>query len=302
MVVGIFVAATLGVQPVCTRTNFQEALEELVQDDHELIARAVFDDYMEQIQALDNSSKNNDVTSPAELLALQHNTATIADSIFDDMLSSLSVLENTHAWTIGIANLRRKVLLEGRVSMNPWPATVWVDVPSLISVPDDAIIRIDNFIQTNIDKDRNERFEASVNALTGDLNTCRKLEKQAMQRWASYMDIIAPYIDERVEFLLYPELNKSEEVHRIKNWIYENINTTDIISKVDSQFAVWSAVNKKQKQSVIELVTNTREQLGFDPWSRGCGLPTAPAAYNKKNKLLQKTAEMQEFDNTTIES
>jgi len=276
------------VQPICTPRDFHNAFGNSIQGDNEFIAKAIFDDYAEQVQAINSGETENADTTPSQQLAIEY-----------ELLSSLSVINNDIEWRTSIANLRRSVLLEARKFTNPWPATVWVDVPSITTVPDSVLFQIDTFLLNNIDKDRTERFMASVLQLGGNVLKCKAYEKQSMQRWGEYLDIIAPYIDEEVAAALYPQLNTGEEVQRIANWIYKNSNDTKIHESVSKQLAIWNTIKKKQNETIIQLVINSRKQLGFDPWSRGCGQQTDTAAYKIKNELMQKSAEINEFDKAT---
>ncbi|HIB01443.1 MAG TPA: hypothetical protein EYN11_04995 [Phycisphaerales bacterium] len=287
------------VQPICTPRDFHNAFGNSIQGDNEFIAKAIFDDYAEQVQAINSGETENADTTPSQQLAIELQRATEADMLFDELLSSLSVINNDIEWRTSIANLRRSVLLEARKFTNPWPATVWVDVPSITTVPDSVLFQIDTFLLNNIDKDRTERFMASVLQLGGNVLKCKAYEKQSMQRWGEYLDIIAPYIDEEVAAALYPQLNTGEEVQRIANWIYKNSNDTKIHESVSKQLAIWNTIKKKQNETIIQLVINSRKQLGFDPWSRGCGQQTDTAAYKIKNELMQKSAEINEFDKAT---
>jgi hypothetical protein len=287
------------VQPICTPREFQNAFGNLIQGDNEFIAKAIFDDYAEQVQAINSGETEKTNTTPSQQLGIELQRATEADMLFDDLLSSLSIINNDIEWRTSIANLRRSVLLEARKFTNPWPATVWVDVPNITTVPDSVLFQIDIFLLNNIDKDRTERFMASVLQLGGNVLKCKAYEKQSMQRWGEYLDIIAPYIDEDVAIALYPQLNTGEEVQRIANWIYKNSNDAKVHQSVSKQLVVWKTIKKKQNDTIIQLVINARKQLGFDPWSRGCGQQTDTAAYKIKNEIMQKSAEINEFDKAT---
>lgn len=287
------------VQPICTPRDFQNAFRNSIQGDNEFIAKVIFDDYAEQVQAINAGETEKENATPSQQLAIELQYATEADMLFDELLSSLSAINNDIEWRIRIANLRRSVLLEARKFTNPWPATVWVDVPGITTVPDGVLFQIDTFLLNNIDKDRTERFMASALQIGGNVLKCKAYEKQSMQRWCEYLDIIAPYIDEEVSIALYPQLDTGEEVQRIANWIYKNSNDAKVHESVLKQLSIWKTIKKKQNETIIQLVINARKQLGFDPWSRGCGQQADTAAYKIKNELMQKSAEINEFDNST---
>ena len=88
-------------------------------------------------------------------------------------------------------------------------------------------------------------------------------------------------------------------MERIANWIYKNSNDAKVHESVLKQLSIWKTIKKKQNDTIIQLVINARKQLGFDPWSRGCGQQADTAAYKVKNELMQKSAEINEFDNST---
>ena len=288
-----------GVQPLCTPEIFQKALGSSSQEDHIFIAQTAFDDYLEQIRIIDTTLEEEKNIPPVQILSRQMEIETKADALFDDLLSSLAALDNSNAWNLSIANLRRTVLLRARKSTNPWPATVWVDVPNFTAVPNSVIMKIDAFIQANIDEDRKDRFQSSVARAEGDSDFCRENEKKAMMRWAQYLQLVEPYVNEKIEFLLYPKLDSGDDIHMISNWIYKNVNTNLVIESAKKQVALWSAVSTQRKQAVVRIVKNARERLGFDPWSSGCGQPMHSTGIKVKNDLLQKSAETQEFNNTT---
>ena len=237
---------------------------------------------------------------PAGFLAHRMEIETKADTLFDDLIASLGALSNSNSWNMGIVNLRRVVLLKARESTNPWPATVWVDVPSMATVPNQIVMQIDSFLQANIDEDRRDRFTASITR-SSDSNKCREHEKKAMARWIQYVQIIEPYIDEEIENLLYPQLTSGENIHSLSNWINNNVDSPQVVESAKKQIALWNTVSNKRKQIIMQIVKNARERLGFDPWSRGCGQPMNSSGQKIKNDLLQKSAEMQEFNNTTYD-
>jgi len=297
-IMAIVASGIFGVQPMCTERDFQMALGTSIQGDHEFIARAVFDDYVERAQEI-NSEPKDQTRSPIEQLELRLQQTVQADILFDEFLDSLSVLNNEEDWNMGIVNLRRSVLLEARKQNNPWPSTIWVDVPSITPVPKNILLRIDAFLIENADKDTQDRFGATRAKLSGAPDTCKAFEKQAMERWGAFTDIIEPYVDNEVTSVLYPQLTQNIETQTLVSWINKNITNTSIKDKANLQFAVWKTTRAQQKQEVVSLIRDARIKFGFDPWSRGCGEQNYSRQSRIKNKLLQKTAELQESVETT---
>ena len=286
------------VQPICTPEDFQNTVGSSIQGDTGFIARAVFDDYAQQVQTLVLSEQKESSTTPAQQLVLDLQLSEQVDALFDELLTSLSVVSNDSKWSIGVANLRRTVLLKARKFTNPWPTTVWVDITNIAPIPQSVLFQIDTFLQNNIDEDRTERFMVSALQFGGDALLCKAYEKRSMQRWGEYLAIISPYINTDVTSNLYPNLKTGKKILRIKNWIYKNSNDEKIRDSVSKQIAMWDVLNRKQNSAIIQLVINARKQHGFDPWSRGCGQQTNSVVYKIKNELLQKTAEIQELNNS----
>jgi len=301
---GLLLVAILGMsnglQPLCTEEDFQQAFGSSLQEDTGFIARAVFDDYLEQILTVeqDYSCEEEIEAPPVGVLMLQLSKEQAVDELFDTLLSSLHVLNESAEWKINIANLRRTVLLRAREAKNPWHGVVWVDIPNM---PAKTILRVDSFLQNNIDEDRTDRYNGIAMQTLGETEKCRIYEKQAMERWGKYLQIIAPSINEEVLLTLYPQLDTGEEVLFAKQWVFENITDINTLASVRQQVSLWSTIHNKQNQAVVDLVVKTRAQLGFDPWSRGCGMQAGSAIYKIKNKLLQKSAEIQEFNISTID-
>jgi hypothetical protein len=290
------------VQPICTPEDFQNAVGSSIQGDAGFIARAVFDDYAQQVQALVPSEQKESSATPAQQLVLDLQLSEQVDALFDELLTSLSVVSNNPKWSVGVANLRRTVLLKARKFTNPWPTTVWVDITNITAIPQSVLFQIDTFLQNNIDEDRTERFMVSALQFGGDALLCKVYEKRSMQRWGEYLAIISPYINAEVTSTLYPNLKTGEKIVRIENWIYKNSGDEKIRDSVSKQIAIWGVLNRKQNGAIIQLVIDARKLHGFDPWSRGCGQQTNSVVYKIKNELLQKTAEIQEFNNSTCNS
>jgi hypothetical protein len=83
-------------------------------------------------------------------------------------------------------------------------------------------------------------------------------------------------------------------------WIELNVEDKNTIIDARTQLTVWIAINNQQHKEVIALVRRARTELGFDPWSRGCGDPSSSTATLLKNKLLQRSAEIVELNRSTL--
>ena len=294
----IVVCGIFGVQPMCTERDFQMALGAAIQGDHGFIARAVFDDYADLVQELDKARGTKKPSQAQQLSDLLRKTIQ-ADALFDELLDSLAVLNKEEAWQMGLVNLRRSILLQARKSNNPWPSTVWVNIPTITPVPKSILLEIDKFLIENIAADIQERFGAASAKLRGDSETCATFEKQAMERWSNYTKIIEPYINSDVEEVLYPQLSKNDFVEHIASWIVTNVPDSSVVSRANLQLAMWKNSTTQKKREVISLICSTRKNFGIDPWSRGCGTQNYSRQSRVKNELLQKTAEMQESVTST---
>ncbi|MBC8202177.1 MAG: hypothetical protein H8E86_09035 [Planctomycetes bacterium] len=289
----IVVCGICSVQPVCTERDFHLTLGASIDGDHEFIARAVFDAYNDQmleIVSKEESPKN----SQAEQLKNRKQETKQAKALFDELLESLGVLNNDQSWSIGLVHLRRTVLLRARESNNPWPSTVWVDLPSLTTVPKNLLVEIDAFLLANIDEDIEDRFGAMSANLVSDSESCRFYEKRAMERWGNFEQIIAPYMVDAALAIAYPQLATDQRVSNIVSWILGNVQDSGVVEKANFQFAVWKTRNEQSKRVAISLIHNARMNHGFDPWSSGCGAQAYVGQSQIKNKLLQATAQMKE--------
>ena len=245
MFVEIALTLLAGIEPVCTPTEFRETFSTSLSDDHTFVARAVFDEYCEQIQNLERT-ESSDRATPLEQLANRKSRSKNADKLFDELLVSLMVLSETDRWRNAVIDLRRTVLLRARQTDNPWPATVWVDIPNIVDVDHALRVSIDSFLMSNADKDRDERFAAIKAKLSGDLKTCQAIENIAMRRWSDYLHIIEPYINESVEVYLYPNLHLDQSVVRTVQWIQIHVDDESVISTAQNQLAIWQTVHSQQ--------------------------------------------------------
>lgn len=298
--VSLIIAVVTGVQPMCTSDQFRDAFGESLQGEQEIVATAIYNDYLSQYQKL-QIEFGSGRDSPSKKLVDRFTLSNQADQLFDDFLDSLSILNNSQTWKRGVVDLRRTVFLQARQSDNPWPSTIWVDLPSLVSLQDERVVyTIDSFLVNNIDNDRNDRFNALAASLAGDDEDCAEITQRAMKRWGNYQKIIDPYSSRSLELLIYPQLDLSNQVHDVMGWITSNITDEKILSTSNYQFSLWQTIHDRQQKEIISLVRKARTELGFDPWSRGCGHPGSSTATTIKNKLLQGSAEIVELNRSTF--
>jgi hypothetical protein len=287
------------VQPVCTEKDFQKALGTSILGDHEFIARAVFDDYIDRIKLI-ASEGSVEPNSKTYTIDYQHKQTKQADELLDELLESLQVLSNDEKWKMGIVELRRTVLLGSRNSNNPWPSTVWVDVTEIVDIPNSAHLAINDFLISNFDSDVEDRFGAIRAKVLGDEALCKSYEKRAMNRWASYSKIIQPFLNKDIEQAMYPQIKQSNDVKNTLEWIVQHVDDRGTIDKANLLFAVWKTTFSKLKQESISIINNSRRRFGFDPWSKGCGTNDSSQKSRAKNQLLKKTATMQEATEKTV--
>lgn len=301
MFVGISMAMVVvaGVQPVCTSIQFKRAFGESLQGEQKIVATAIHNDYLAHYQKLkveDGSGHD----SPTKKLGNRFALTKQADQLFDELLESLSILNNSRAWKRSLIDLRRTVLLRARRSDNPWSSTIWVDLSSFMTLRDDRVFyEIDAFLIGNIDDDREDRFEALLSSLEGDEQRCAEITQRAMHRWGEYQKIIDPHMTKQLEPVIYPQLDLNNQVYDVMEWIELHITDENSLSRSRNQFSIWSAVHSRQQKELISLVRTARTELGFDPWSRGCGHPNSSTATSLKNKLLQGSAEIVELNRST---
>jgi hypothetical protein len=289
----LVVCGLFSVQPMCTERDFQSALGSSIEGDHEFIARAVFDDYTDQVREIttrETSPKN----SQTQQLEKRKRESQQAKVLFDDLLESLAVLKGTPSWKMGLVHLRRSVLLKSRESNNPWPSTVWVDLPSLTLVPKSVLIEIDTFLLANADDDIEDRFGAMHAELISDSESCRSYEKRAMERWGNFEKIIAPFGTDASEAITYPQLATEQRVVSTVSWIVNNMQDSGIVDKARLQLALWKTRNTQFKRVAISLIHDARKNHGFDPWSRGCSAQAYASQSQLKNKLFKTSAQMKE--------
>jgi hypothetical protein len=295
----IAIAVIADVQPVCTSTQFLEVLTSTHQFEHELIATAVFKDYTEQYQKLQIEPDSGRI-SPSTKLNNRYVLANQADQLFDDLLVSLSILDANRQWRRNIVDLRRAVLLRARRSDNPWLATIWVDLAGFMPLEEDVAFEIDSFLIENIDVDRRDRFDALAAGLQGNTIACAEITARAMHRWSEYQKIIEPHMTRPLVPAIYPQLDLNNHIFDVMEWIELHVTDTKTLTNCRNQITIWIALHNQHQKEAIELVRRARTELGFDPWSRGCGHPSSSAATLLKNKLLQRSAEIVELNRSTV--
>ncbi len=295
MICGVLVGIFLGVQPVCSEATFVKILQPTLQDESRVIARAVFDEYLENVAKL--LGTKDDSLSRVEELREQLELANSADDLLDSFLESIAVLGDGDSLRNGVMETRRTILLDARNVNNPWKATTWFDIAAFVPTNTRFLEAVDSFLLQHSDDDRDDRFVAIIAKLEGDRATCAKAERRTMQRWAIYSELIAPFENESTLEYRYPTIPKSESVADLFYKITDSVKDQKILDMVDSQMDLYEALHKKQKQALVELIKNARINEGVDPLSSGCGL-----SGKTKNKILQRTAEMHELNTATVES
>jgi len=295
----IAIAVVAEVQPVCSPAQFLDVFESSLQGKHELVATAVFKDYTEQYQKLQIEPDSARV-SPSTKLSNRFALANQADQLFDDLLASISILDTSRKWQRSVIDLRRTVLLQSRRSNNPWRSTIWVDLARFMPLQEYVVNEIDSFLINSIDDDRRDRFGALAAGLEGDTDACAEITARAMHRWSEYQKIIEPHMTRSLVLVVYPQLDGNKQVYDAMEWIELNVEDKNTITDARNQLTVWIAIHNQQQKEVIALVRRSRTELGFDPWSRGCGHPSSSAATLLKNKLLQRSAEIVELNRSTV--
>ena len=143
---------------------------------------------------------------------------------------------------------------------------------------------------------KNDRFDALAAAIEGDDERCADITRRAMHRWGEYQKIIDPHMTRLLEPEIYPQLVLNNQVYDVMKWIELHVDDKNTRTNSRNLFAVWVAGHHQQQKEAIALVRKARTELGFDPWSRGCGHPNSSAATLLKNKLLQRSAEIVELN------
>ena len=285
----------LGAQPVCTEATFTKFIGPSLHGDTELVARAIFDEYLENVASLDTAFP--DRQTPTEFVLEQQARSNKADTLFDSLLDSLEVLGEDRELQSGIQAARRSVLLNSRKANNPWPATQWYDIAELVKTNPQFLDAVDAFILEYADVDRDDRFAATIAMLEGNKNDCAEAERRTMQRWAIYNELIEPFENELTLEYRYPSIPKSELAAGVFITITNRIKNSSQTDSVRNIFRLYAVMHNKQKRDIIELIKNARINDGVDPLSSGCG-----SSGKTRNRILQRTAQMRELNETTLQS
>lgn len=295
MICSIFVALVLGAQPVCSEAVYSKLLEPTLRGDSKFIARAVFDDYLEQVARIDRSREGQQ--SRVSEIRAQKERANQSDALFDSLLESISVLSDDSSLQKGIQNVRRTVLLNARQANNPWPNAKWFDIAAITQTDSQFIDAVNSFLLQHADSDRDDRFTALIAMISGDRDACAEAERRTMQRWAMYNELVEPFENESTLEYRFTTIPKSTQVADLYSQINEKFQDTKTSDLVRGQMALYTSLFEKQKHTIIQLIKNARITEGVDPLSSGCG-----SISKTKNVILQRTAEIRELNSSTVDS
>ncbi len=295
MICSAFVAIILGVQPVCGEAIFSSTLEPALRGDSRIIARAVFDAYLEKVAKINTPPL--DRPSRIEEIKKQQAQETRADTLFDSFLDSLAVLGDSPSLKTGIMSVRRSVLLDARQANNPWPNALWYDISETVQINSQFTNAVDSFLLQHVDNDRVDRYTAIIAKLEGDQETCAKAEWRTMQRWAIFNNLVEQFENESTLEYRFPTIPHRKFVDSLYLQITDTIKDEKTIDIIRGQMTIYSTLHNKQKHALIELIKSARINEGIDPLSSGCG-----SVGNTKNIILQRTAEMHELNAATMQS
>ncbi len=300
-------------QPVCTESNFVEHMGKLLTGEHEVIARAIFEDYTSKVITV-HSPNTNQPKTPYEILEYKENQAKKMDSIFDELTESLSVINRAPAWQRCIHDLRRSVLLNGRQTNNPWEQTIWINPSDFVALSNASAKNINSFLQNAIDEDRTYRFAALKAKRINNYDACRSAEKKAMTLWHEfYKQCIQPYQNDVIEYEMYKKIDHGEDIKRMYKWVLDNVIENEISSMFKERYANWLLIHTRQLSSIKKLILKTRVEDGYDPLSNGCGhtnerrfellkqeaeMSTINAKFEKDLRLLLTDEQNQSFENS----
>ena len=296
------VSILIGFQPLCTETTFVETMGSTLEGELAFVARAVFDDYIEEstpeIVPDERTPAGNSQYINAKATRILEEA-----NLFEECIQSLRVLNDTPEWLRSVATLRRKVLLEEREANNPWSGAVWVYLPTIDASSDDFVFVFDSFLDVHSQQDRADRVEAiKAQKIGGDISKCTKLEQQVMARWWQFYTLIKPYITSENEQLIFPTVNNGEEVHTLYEWIVSNVTNQGVLQSANAQFSLWQSIQKKQRTNIVDLVLQSRKEYGYDPLSHSCGDGDFDERRKVRLSLMRSNAAINELNNDTIAS
>ncbi len=292
MICSGLIAIVLGIQPVCSEAVYKSSLEPSLHGDSTMVGRAIFNAYLEQVSHLD--VEQSESLGRIEEVKARRDREVKADALFDSFLESIALLNEDRQLKIGIMNARRSVLLDARQSNNPWPEAKWFDIAAIVQTNQEFVTAVNSFLIKHADDDRADRFAATIAKLEGNREKCAGAERRTMLRWAIYNELVEPFENDSTLEYRYTIIPKSGPVAELFFKItdaFQNTKTTDIVR---GQMSLYTAMYKKQKLAIIELIKNARIKEGVDPLASGCGV-----VGETKNLILQRSAEIHELNKTT---
>jgi len=314
MLVSLITSSLLATaQPVCTESNFVEHMGRLLTGEHEVIARAIFEDYTSEVITV-HSPNTNQPKNPYETLEYKEHQARKMDAIFDELTESLSVINSAPAWQRCIHDLRRSVLLNGRKTNNPWEQTIWINPSDFVTLSNASAKSINSFLHKAVDEDRTHRFAALKAKKINNNDACRSAEQNAMALWHDfYKQCVQPYQNDAIEYEMYKKIDHGEEITRMYKWVLDNVIENEISSLFKERYANWLLIHTRQLSGIKKIILKTRVEDGYDPLSNGCGhtnegrfellkqeaeLSTINAKVEKDLRQLLTDEQSQSFENS----
>lgn len=279
----------VGLQPVCTRTQFEASCQQVLTAEYRSIGNAIFDAYLDRVSNIEEAD--------------QFSAAKEASGILYEFTQSLAVLGGRGDWKSASSDLYRSVLLQSRQSANPWPATLWVDLSTIVGVRVSSETKdaIDGFLFAHYEVDLQERFEALAAMRVGNHKVCLQLTEHAMSRWSEYQEIIEPYMTNReVRYAAFPNLNTGQDVIDVGVLLREECTNSSTLEKLNNRQQRWAQWHNSQLQATLSMVRTARSTYKFDPWSPRCGIPTNKRATDLMHQLLQLSAAVRDKNQITI--
>ena len=279
----------VGLQPLCTRTQFEESCQGVLTGEYRSIGNAVFDAYLDRVNSIEESD--------------QFIAAKKAAGILFEFTQSLAVLGGHGEWKSASGDLYRSVLLQSRQSANPLPATLWVDLSTIrgVVVSSETNDAIDNFLRVHYEDDLRERFEALAAMRVGNLKVCKQLTEHAMARWSQYQEIVEHYMTKpEVRYAAFPTLNTGQDVKDAGALLREECTNSSTLEKLNKRQQRWAQWHSSQLQATLAMVRTARSTYKFDPWSPRCGIPANKRATELMHQLLQLSAAVRDKNQIAI--
>lgn len=281
MLIELAMLTAASVQPLCTHTQFQEALGSLLEGESRIVAESIHGDYLSQ--AADLSAGSLDGARGALLL-------------FVELTDSLRVMEDAPAWGAAVSDLHRRVLLLSREANNPWGAAPWPDAVALVEAIGDGVDRsdqravatrrLDRFLQREALSDLEDRWALRAAVTSGDVDSCLALTRRAMDRWtrfraiadATWTEVAGAMADlEGHSFMattreaMFPGFVDAQPV-RMWRWIAANLANDDLDTEASGHVRRWLESLSPAQEQMIRTIVATRMEQGIDPWSAVCDL------------------------------